>query len=31
MLHRKKFLDEIEKYYKQHFPEPATDGDKENA
>ena len=31
MLRRKKFLDEIEEYYRVHFPEPATDGDKENA
>ena len=31
MLHRKKFLDEIEEYYRLHFPEPAADGDKENA
>ena len=31
MLRRKKFLDEVEEYYRLHFPEPATDGDKENA
>jgi DNA-binding PadR family transcriptional regulator len=31
MLRRKKFLDEIEEYNKLHFPEPTTDGEKENA
>ena len=31
MLRRKQFLDEMEEYYRLHFPEPATDGDKENA
>ena len=31
MLRRKKFLDEMEEYYRLHFPEPAADGDKENA
>ncbi len=31
MLRRKQFLDEMEKYYRLHFPEPATDGEKENA
>ena len=31
MLRRKRFLDEMEEYYKKHFPEPATDGEKRNA
>ena len=31
MLRRKRFLDEMEEYYKKHFPEPDTDGEKENA
>jgi hypothetical protein len=31
MLRRKQFLDEMEEYYRLHFPEPATDGEKENA
>jgi len=31
MLRRKKFLDEMEEYYRLHFPGPATDGEKENA
>ena len=31
MLRRKKFLDEMEEYYRLHFPEPAADGEKENA
>jgi len=28
MLRRKQFLDEMEEYYRLHFPEPATDGEK---
>ncbi|MBT7912342.1 helix-turn-helix transcriptional regulator [Candidatus Bathyarchaeota archaeon] len=31
MLRRKKFLDEMEEYYRLHFPKHATDGEKENA
>jgi DNA-binding PadR family transcriptional regulator len=31
MLHRKRFLDELEKYYKKHFPETDTDGEIEDA
>ena len=27
MLRRKKFLDEIEEYYRLHFPEPTTNGE----
>jgi PadR family transcriptional regulator PadR len=31
MLRRKKFLDEMARYYRLHFPETSTDGEKENA
>lgn len=31
MLRRKKFLDEMEEYYRRHFPGPHTDGEQENA
>ena len=31
MLRRKQFLDEMEEYYRLHFPDTATDGEKENA
>ena len=31
MLHRKKFLDQMEEYYHIHFPEPDTDGEEKNA
>ena len=31
MLRRKRFLDEMEKYYKKHFPETQVNGEKENA
>ena len=30
MLRRKRFLDEIEKYYRKHFPEAHVNGKKEN-
>ena len=31
MLRRKRFLDEMEEYYKKHFPDSGTDGEEENA
>lgn len=31
MLRRKRFLDEMEKYYRKYFPESASNGEKENA
>ena len=31
MLRRKRFLDEMEKYYRKHFPEDDTSGEQENA
>ena len=31
MLHRKKFLDEMEEYYQRYFPESYINGEKENA
>ena len=31
MLHRKQFLDEMEQYYRKHFPDADTDGEQENA
>lgn len=31
MLRRKRFLDEMEQYYRKHFPDAATDGEQENA
>jgi PadR family transcriptional regulator PadR len=31
MLRRKQFLDEMEQYYRKHFPDAATDGEQENA
>ncbi|MCW4048379.1 MAG: PadR family transcriptional regulator [Candidatus Bathyarchaeota archaeon] len=30
MLRRKRFLDKIERYYRVHFPEPHTNGEKED-
>jgi DNA-binding PadR family transcriptional regulator len=31
MLRRKRFLDEMEEYYRKHFPDADTDGEQENA
>ena len=31
MLRRKRFLDEMEKYYLKHFPETQVNGEQENA
>ena len=31
MLRRKQFLDEMEQYYKRHFPDADTDGEQKNA
>jgi PadR family transcriptional regulator PadR len=31
MLRRKQFLDEMEEYYRKHFPDSPTDGEQENA
>jgi DNA-binding PadR family transcriptional regulator len=30
MLHRKRFLDEMEEYYRKHFPDPNTNREEEN-
>jgi DNA-binding PadR family transcriptional regulator len=31
MLHRKRFLDEMQEYYNRHFPDNDINGEKENA
>ena len=31
MLRRKRFLDEMEKYYNKHFPETQVNGEQKNA